>query len=256
MTRGASTAFLAAILFAALGAFPAGGIAAQKPVILELAAGARVGVMSLLDPEVTHFHASRQIENSFLKTYPLGWQVNAMLLTAVRERLAQLSLVAVALPPGDELTRAREQCFLDAALAKGLPKPCERSFAQFAASQHLAALIVLGPGHNDATHAGSARHRELPEYLRGWCFVTGEGKPDDPPPLLNFTELLLLDASSGGARLADREWGGDAGSWSGYRNPPDLKAFPNALLDELQPQYLAILQHQADGLFAHLQVTR
>ena len=115
---------------------------------------------------------------------------------------------------------------------------------------------MLGPGHNDSTHAGSARHRELPEYLRGWCFVTGTGKPDESPPLLNFTELLLLDASSGGVRLADREWGGDAGSWSGYRNPPDLKAFPNALLDELQPQYQLILQQQSDGLFAHLQVVR
>jgi hypothetical protein len=255
MTRGATTAFLAAILFAAVGAFPARGAAAQKPVILELSAGARVGVVSLLDPEVTHFHASRQIENSFLKTYPLGWQVNGMLLAAVSERLTQLSLVAVALPPGDELTRAREQCFLDAGLAKGLPKPCERPFAQFAAAQHLAALIVLGPGHNDSTHAGGARHRELPEYLRGWCFVTDQGKPDEPPPLLNFTELLLLDTSPGAVRLADREWGGDAGSWSGYRAPPDLKAFPNALLDELQPQYRAILQHQSDGLFAHLRVT-
>jgi hypothetical protein len=255
MIRGALSAFLAASTFAALGAFSAPVSAAQPPAVLALPAGARVGVVNLLDAEVTHFHASRQIENSFLKTYPLGWQVNGMLLAAVRERLTQLSLVAIVLPAGDELTRAREPCFLEAALAKGLPKPCAIAFAQFAAAQHVAALIVLGPGRNDSTHAGGTRHRDLPEYLRGWCFVSGKGKPNDPPALLNFTELLLLDTSASTARVADREWGGDAGSWSGYRTPPDLKAFPNALLDELQPQYQLILQRQADGLFAHLQVT-
>jgi hypothetical protein len=256
MTRGALTAVLAALSLAALVAFPATGSAAQKPVILQLPAGARIGVVSLLDPEVTHFHASRQIENSFLKTYPVGWQVNAMLLSSVRERLTQLSLIPVPLSPTEELAHARESCFLDAALARGLPKSCEPLYTRFAATQRLAAVIVLGPGRNDSAHADGSRHKELPEYLRGWCFVTGKGKPAEPPTLLNFTELLLVDTSTNEVRLADREWGGEGAGWNGYREPPDLKAFPNALLDELQPLYGALLQKQADGLFAHLQVTR
>ena len=69
-----------------------------------------------------------------------------MLLAAVRERLTQLSLVAVALPPPDELTRAREPCFLDAALAKGLPRACERPFAQFAARAASVGAHRAGPG--------------------------------------------------------------------------------------------------------------
>ena len=93
--------------------------AAHPPASLALPAGARVGVVSLLDPEVTHFHTSRQIENSFLKTYTVTWPVDTMLLAAVRERLGQLGLTSVPVVASDALRRARESCFLDASLAKG-----------------------------------------------------------------------------------------------------------------------------------------
>jgi hypothetical protein len=253
---GRSAMLAAGMVLAVVAAFGVPPAAADTPAVLQLAPGARIGVINLLDPEVTHFHASRQIENSFLKTYPVGWRVDLMLLAAVRERLTQLSLVPVPLAPGDDLSRARESCFLEAALARGLPKACVRTYAQFAAAQRVQALIVLGPGRNNSAHAGGGRHRELPEYLRGWCFVTGKGEADSAPALLNFTELLLIDTNSGEVRLASRQWGGDAGEWSGYRAPPDLKAFPGPLLDELQPRFAAILQQQATGLFAHLQVNR
>ena len=113
--------------------------AARSPPALVLPAGARVGVVNLLDPEVTHFHASRQIENSFLKTYTVNWSVSAMLLAAVKDRLGQLGLTAVPVAAGDALRRARESCFLDAALAKGLPKECGQLYAQLAAAQNLQA---------------------------------------------------------------------------------------------------------------------
>src|SRR5262245_15486564 len=83
----------------------AGGIivppaaAAKPPAPLQLPAGARVGVLNLLDPDVTHFHASRQIENSFLKTYTMDWSIDAMLLAAVQDRLTQLGLTPVAIGP-------------------------------------------------------------------------------------------------------------------------------------------------------------
>lgn len=247
---------LAALACAALLAVPAARAGAPKPDGLQLPPAARVGVVNLLDAEVTHFHASRQIENSFLKTYPVTWQVNGMLLNAVRERLVQLGLVVVPVAASDELSRARENCLLNANLVKALPKGCERPFAQLAALERLDAIIVLGPGRNDAAHAGSARHRDLPEYLRGWCFVTGKGSADAVPTLLNLTELLLLGPAGGTLHLVDSEWGGDGGSWSGYRAPPDLKAIPNVLLDESQPLFAADLQRQVDGLFAHLQVAR
>jgi hypothetical protein len=227
-----------------------------QPANLQLSPGARIAVVSVLDAEVTHFHGARQIENSFLKTYPVNWSVNAMLLAAVRERLAQLGLVGVLLAPSDELSRARESCFLDASLGKGLPRVCERPFARFALEQRVAALIVLGPGRNDSAHATRGRRRDLPEYLRGWCFVTGKGAAASAPQLLNLTELLLIGVSADSARLADREWGGDAGSWSGYQAPEDLKAFPDVQLNQLQPRFAAALQEQAGRLLAHLDVAR
>jgi hypothetical protein len=241
----------AALYAALLGVVPAMLHAAHPPPSLALPAGARVGVVSLLDPEVTHFHTSRQIENSFLKTYTVTWPIDTMLLAAVRDRLGQLGLTPVPVVASDALRRARENCFLDASLAKGLPKECGPLYAQLAASQNVSAIVVLGPGRNDSAHAGGARHKELPEYLRGWCFVTGG--PDSLPVLLDMTELLLVGLSGTQAQLVGRGWGGDGKSWTGYRAPPDLKAFPKELLDQLQPVYGAMLKQQADTALAPLQ---
>src|SRR5947209_3976798 len=183
--------------------------AAQKPALLERAAGARVGVVNLLDPEVTHFHAARQLQNSVLQTSTVGWPVSAMLMQALREGLTQMGLTPVAAAPTEALARARESCFLNAALAKGLPKACGPLYGQLAAAEHLEALIVLGPGLNDSTHAGGIRRRGLPEYLRGWCIVSEEGVTGvtaGAPALLNLTELLLIGVTaSGGAERRDEK---------------------------------------------------
>jgi hypothetical protein len=235
---------------------PSLAAAAKPPAPLQLPSAARVGVINLLDPDVTHFHAARQIENSFLKTYTMDWSIDGMLLAAVQDRLTQLGLTAVPIGPGDDLRRAREQCFLNAALAKGLPKECAALYTRLAAAERLNALVVLGPGRNDSTHAGGNRHKELPEYLRGWCFVTGEGGADTQPQLLNLTELLLITIAPSGAQLADREWGGEGQPWSSYRAPPDLKTFPGPLLDQLQPLFGGMLKQQTGNALAKIQVAR
>jgi hypothetical protein len=252
MSRRTRTPFLAALCAVLLGSVPVVLPAAKPPPTLALPAGARVGIVNMLDPEVTHFHASRQIENSFLKTYTVNWQITGMLLAAVRDRLSQLGLTAVPVAASDALRRARENCFLDANLAKGLPKECGPLYAQLAASQGLSAIIALGPGRNDSAHADRTRHKELPEYLRGWCFVTGG--PDPLPVLLDMTELLLVGVSASQAQLMGRGWGGDGKRWTGYRPPPDLKAFSDQQLDQLQPLYGAMLKQQADNALAPLQV--
>lgn len=254
MSRSAPLASAALLGLVAMLLVGSAAPAAKKRLDLQLPAGARVGVVSLLDAEVTHFHASRQLQNSFLKTYAVSWPVSAMLLAAVQEGLTQRGLLALPLGAGEELSRARENCFLDAELAQGLPKPCAALFAKLAAAQHVDALIVLGPGRNDPTHAGGARHRELPEYLRGWCFVSGEGSA--APTLLSLTELLLIGVGPAGVQLADRQWGGDGQSWTGYQAPADLKALSAQQLDQLRPLFAAMLQRQADALLAHLQVSR
>jgi hypothetical protein len=254
MSRTTPTPYRAALCVALLGVIPARLPAAHPPPSLALPAGARIGIMNLLDPEVTHFHASRQIENSFLKTYTVSWPVSPMLLAAVKDRLSQLGLVPVPVVASDAVRRARESCFLDASLAKGLPKECGPLYAQLAASQGVSALIVLGPGRNDSAHADGTRHKELPEYLRGWCFVTGGTDPT--PTLLDMTELLLIGVNGSQAQLVGRAWGGDGKSWTGYHAPPDLKAFPQQQLDELQPLYGAMLKQQADTALVPLQLAR
>ena len=221
---------------------------------LALPAGTRVGVVNLLDPEVTHFHAARQVQDSFLKTYTMDWPVGALLLGAVADRLKQLGFSTVTVEASAELRRAREACFLDTAPAKGLAKECARLYAQLGAAQQLGALIVLGPGRNDSAHAGGTRHRELPEYLRGWCFVSGQGGAGEAPTLLSLSELLLIAVAPAGAELAARQWGGNGHSWSGYQAPPDLKDFPQAQLEQLRPLYAAMLKEQADALLTHLRV--
>ena len=250
-TRALSSAALCVVAAALI---PGAALAAKAPANLGLPAAARIGIVNQLDAEVTHFHAAKQIENSFLKTYPVKWPVSAMLLDAVSARLKQLGFTAVQVATSEELTRAREHCFLDATLAKGLPKECAPLFARLAAAEHLNAIVVLGPGRNDSAHAAGSRHKALPEYLRGWCFVTGEGGPDALPSLLNLTELLLIETNGQSARLAARQWGGNGQSWLGYKAPPDLKAFPDQQLEQLRPLFAYMLKEQADALLAHLEL--
>jgi hypothetical protein len=242
------------VLTLALGVY--GVQAARAPGPLQLPGSARVGVVNLLDAEVTHFHHAPQLQDSFLKTHPVNWSVGAMLLSAVTDGLTRRGLIPVALAADESLRRLRETCFLTATLAKGLPKECVAPFAQLAASDHVAAIIVLGPGVNDSAHAGATRHRELPEYLRGWCVVSGEGDSAAAPVLLiNLTELLLIGIDPKGATLAAREWGGGvAQSWSGYAPGTDLKALPDAQLNQLQPLFSALLTQQAQLLLEHTAV--
>src|SRR3974390_3016901 len=142
MSRRTPTPFRVVLCAALLGVVPAVLPAAHPPPAVPLPAGSRVSIVNLLDAEVTHFHASRQIENSFLKTYAVNWSVSAMLLTAVKDRLGQLGFAAVPVTASDGLRRARENCFLDAALAKGLPKECGPLYAQLAARQGGSPLIA------------------------------------------------------------------------------------------------------------------
>ena len=253
-TAAAATGAVLSLLAVSVGDIAS---AARKPAVLQLAAGARVGVVNLLDSEVTHFHSSRQLQNSFLKTYSVGWPVAAMLMQAVREDLTQVGLVPVAAAPSETLARARETCFLNASLGKGLPKACGRLYAQLATSEHLDALIVLGPGLNDSAHAVGGRRRALPEYLRGWCVVSEEGAGANAPSLLNLTELLLVGLTARGAELDARQWGGDQNqAWTGFKPPADLKELGNPQLDELQPLFAAMLKQQAGNVLGHIQVKR
>jgi hypothetical protein len=225
--------------------------AAREPT--SLPPGAHIGVVNLLDPEVTHFHGARQLQSSFLKTITVNWPVSDMLAQALQARLTQMGFTAVALEASVALRDAREDCFLNAALEKALPRECRQPFAQFIAANHVDALIVFGPGLNDAVHADRGRHKELPDYLRGWCVVSDES--GSAPALLNLTELVLIRPTERGAELGARQWGGDeVQTWIGFSAPADLKALGDTQLEQARPLYAAMLSRQAEALLAQLQV--
>jgi len=216
---------------------------AKDPTQLLLHKGARVGVVNMMDPEVTHFHASKVLAQSFFKTQPVNWQVDSMLSDAATQRLTQLELVPVAMGASDALMRNRDDFFVNNSVAKKLPSEAAKEFAQLAASERLDALIVLAPALNNSSQAGGAVRRNLPDYLRGWGFVTGD--TDEKPALFNMTQVLLIGIEPDGAALSAREWGGGyTDEWSEYVPPDNPKQLPLDLLDRLQPHFGRILARQ------------
>jgi|KBSSwiStaDraftv2_1062776.scaffolds.fasta_scaffold02486_2 hypothetical protein len=216
---------------------------AKDPTQLLLHKGARVGVVNMMDPEVTHFHASKVLAQSFFKTQPVNWQVDSMLSDAATQRLTQLELVPVAMGASDALMRNRDDFFVNNSVAKKLPREAAKEFAQLAASERLDALIVLAPALNNSSQAGGAVRRNLPDYLRGWGFVTGD--TDEKPALFNMTQVLLIGIEPDGAALSAREWGGGyTDEWSEYVPPDNPKQLPLDLLDRLQPHFGRILARQ------------
>jgi hypothetical protein len=219
----------------------------KDPTQLLLHKGARVGVVNMMDPEVTHFHTSKVLAQSFYKTQLVSWQVDSMLSDAVSQRLTQLELVPVGMGASDVLMRKRDDFFVNNSVAKGLPREVAREFAQLAASERLSALIVLAPGLNNSSQAGGAVRRSLPDYLRGWGFITGD--TNEKPSLFNMTQVLLIGIAPDGAALSAREWGGSyTDEWSDYVPPDNPKLIPVEQLDKLQPPFARILGRQANRL--------
>jgi hypothetical protein len=217
---------------------------AKDPTQLLLHKGARVGVVNMMDAEVTHFHTSKVLAQSFFKTQLVNWQVDSMLSDAVTQRLTQLGLVPVAMGASDVLMHSRDDVFVNKSVAKGLPREVAREFAQLAAPERLEALIVLAPGLNNSSQAGGDVRRSLPDYLRGWGFITGD--TNDKPALFNMTQVLLIGIAPDGASLSAREWGGAyTEEWSDYVPPENLKQIPLEQLDRLQPPFGRLLGRQA-----------
>lgn len=218
---------------------------AKDPTQLLLHKGARIGVVNMMEAEVTHFHTSKVLAQSFLKTQLVNWQVDSMLTDAVTQRLTQLELVPVAMGASDALMHNRDEFFVNNSVAKGLPRQVSKEFAQLAASEHLDALIVLAPGLNNSAQASGAVRRGLPDYLRGWGFVTGD--TNEKPALFNMTQVLLIGVTPDGAALNAREWGGGyADEWPDYVPPDNPKQIPLEQLDRLQPLFGRILARQAN----------
>jgi len=229
---------------------------AKDPIQLMVHKGARVGIINMMDAEVTHFHASKVLAESFFKTHLVNWQVDSMLGDAVGARLTQLGLVPVPVAATDSLMRNRDENFLNNNVAKGLPKDLARQLRELATTERLEGLIVLGPGlNNSAQAAGGPYRKDLPDYLRGWGFVTGD--PKSQPVLFNSTQVLLIGITPDGAKLQAREWGGAyTDEWADYVAPADPKRPPLELLDKLQPLFARILIKQGGRVTEWITVTQ
>jgi hypothetical protein len=218
-----------------------------------IARGARVGIVNLLDPEIADFHDAHLVRDQFLKTRPVTWPVDVMLVNALKDRLAELGLVQVPLAPTPALLRSREVCIVNGS-AKGLSRDCATPFAELAAAERLDVIIVLGPGLNSSQYG--RRRRELPDYLRGWGFATGlQGAPEGKPSLFNMTELLLIGVTADGATLRGLEWGGTyEQEWVSFIAPTDAKAVSAQQIDQLQPLFGEILSRQCGRLLEQVDV--
>ena len=221
-----------------------------------VAKGTQIGVVTLLDPEVMHYHAAKQTRDSFLKIQAVNWNVDAMLNEALQAPAAAAGLALTPLAPTDSLVRARESCFVNAPLIKGLPKNCSASLVELANSAGVSYLIVMAPGLNNADHAGSARLEGMSEMLRGWGFITRERSgAKDRPTLFCEVELLLINVTPEGASLRARQWGGVYNyQWQSYTVPADPKEFPPEQLEQLQPLFATILARHAKDLMDQVHV--
>jgi len=218
--------------------------------------GTQIGVVNLLDPEIMHYYAARQTINSYVKIRAVNWNVGEMLMTALQAQPAASDLTLTPLAPSDALLRARESCFVNAALAKGLPKNCSAGLVELAGSANVSYLIVMAPGLNNADHSDGGPRLATSSMLRGWGFVTHEfAGAKDKPNLFCEVELLLIAVTPEGAALRVREWGGSYNyQWQSYTVPPDPKVFPPEQLEQLQPLFATILARQAKDLLEQVHI--
>jgi hypothetical protein len=184
------------------------------------------------------------------------WNVDEMLLTALKAQPAAADLTLTPVAPSEALLHSRESCFVNAALAKGLPKSCSAALIELANSANVTHLVVMAPGLNNADHSDGGPRLETSSMLRGWGFVTHEfAGSKDKPNLFCEVELLLIAVTPEGATLRAREWGGSYNyQWQAYIVPPDPKAFPPEQLEQLQPLFATILGRQTKDFMEQVHV--
>jgi hypothetical protein len=222
--------------------------------------GMQIGVVNLMDAEVAHYHAARDIKDNFLKVEPVSWSVGDMLNDVVKDQLGKMGLTPVPLTMTASAVHFREECVVNIALAKGLPKgwakTCAAPLAALAAGSGVRAVILLSPGVNNPDHAGSSNRDGLSETLRGWGVFTREyGGSQEKPTLFDKTELLLIGITPEGVTLLARKWGGTLSmQWQAYTRSADPKGISAAQLDELQPLFAAVLARQVKELLDQLHV--
>ena len=120
--------------------------------------------------------------------------------------------------------------------------------------EHVQSRTILWKEDFAWAQAGNLLRKALPDYLRGWGFVTSD--TNDKPSLFNMTQVLLIGTGPKGCVLDAREWGGAyAEDWTDYVAPANPKQMPPEQLDRLQPLFSKVLAQQTGRLMQWITVT-
>lgn len=226
---------------------------------LAVPAGARIGIIVMMRPDVTHYHVGKTQLASFMRTYRINWPVSEMLHDPLAATLKGMGFAPVFLDPTEPLRRKRQSWFVEHPLADTLPRAARKEIEKILETARLDGLVIVAPGVNaDPASTAGNRLRELPSYLRGWGFSTS----DEPggiarPAVFNLTQMLIIGRSADSPELIFREWDGAfAYEWSGFQPGRDLKALSTQQVARLRPVIKDILQKQIGRLTPRIKVAK
>jgi hypothetical protein len=232
-----------------------GGAAWGAESALAIPPGARIGIIDMMVPDVTHFHVGRAPVNSFMRTYRGAWSTADVIDEPLIWALTNAGFEPVAVEASELLRRQRQSWIVANPQAKKLPGNCIEEFDRIIRAEKLSALIVVAAGPNTAPESVEGnRMRKLPSYIQGWGFSTSdEADGATKPVVFNLTQMLLVEKTPGSVKLEYREWGGSyVYEWANFNPGADLKALPDAEIAKFRPVITDVMKRQIDRLMPHL----
>jgi hypothetical protein len=222
---------------------------------ITLPAGARVGIITMLPTDVTHFHVSKSQTDSFMRTYRAAWPASEFVDAPLARELKSGGLEPVFLEPTADLRRQSRTWIISRPESARLPRAAMKEIESITTAENLQALVIVAPGQNSSPESVQGnRLRRLPSYVQGWGFSTSD-EPDGitRPVVFNLTQMLLIGKERSDWDLAFREWGGGyVYEWSNFDPGADLKTLPQSELDKFRPVITDVLQRQISRLMPHI----
>jgi hypothetical protein len=224
---------------------------------LVLPARARVGIITMMPADLTHYHVGKSRLGSFMRTYEIGWPVAEVVDNPIAAMLKGMGAEPVFLEPTDELRHEKQSWIVSNPLANKLPRGAEAEIARILEAENLQGLVIVAPGAN--SNPGSAngdRLKKLPGFVQGWGFSTSD-EPDGVanPVVFNLTQMLIIGRGAESPELIFRDWGGAyLDKWAGFNPGPDLKAVPAEGISKFRPVMRDVLQTQIGRLTPRIKV--
>jgi hypothetical protein len=214
---------------------------------LALPAGARVGIIVMMQADLTHFHVARSRTASFMRTYPISWPVSEVVDDPIAAVLHGMGFEPVFLDPSPQLWRQRQEWIISERQSDELPRAADEEIARILEAEKLEALIIVAPGLNtDPEPIEGNRLRKLPTYVQGWGFSTSDDAEGITRPVVfNLTQMLIIGRTDELPDLIFREWGGAfLYEWAGFQPGDDVKALSAEEVSRFRPVMEDILQKQ------------